>query len=604
MLSTTTNSNNHFESEHISLPSPPQQKQQERTMTRDQHKYCCAIMRNLKKHRDAAPFLNPVDYVKLNVLDYPLIITHPMDLSLVDQKLNNSEYLSVDNFVADVRLVFSNCFKYNGPEAMISVLCQNVESAFEKGLRQMPPSTSPTSSSSSSSTNSPSIKKEPSPPLSQHNSPSQSEFYKPLSTVTTAEDMMTGGRPKREIHCPSKDYPETYTTQRKLSQINRSTMKYCLQTLKELKKNKYRHLAYPFLQPVDPVALNIPDYPTIVKHPMDLSTIETKLMNDDYKDPEAFEADVTLMFENCYLYNPSTLPIYSLAKEFEKVFRDKWVQRPPPPPAEIVSTKQETEATEEEEEEEEKVIKEQKTVTSKRPLPNKRYQQQQKKRALENNKKEVKGKTTTSSVIRREEEEDDDDSDDKIAELERHLANITQQIKSMKSAKKSPPTTTTTTATNKEKGRRGRTLGSKNKVNHDDDDDDDDELSFEQKKELSETINNLPSDRLSTVVSIIQSSMPHLGKNGQEEIVLDIDALDKNTLRRLNDFVNPRPIKKQRRVVTSSSSRYSAKETNRKIQQLEENLKKFNDYDSSSSQSGESDDNEGSSSDSSSSDSD
>lgn len=107
-------------------------------MTRDQIKYSTAIMRNLKKHRDATPFLNPVDYVKLNVPDYPKVIKHPMDLNTVDRKLSSGEYENVEDFIADVRLVFSNCYKFNGPEAMISMLCQNVESAFEKSLRQMP----------------------------------------------------------------------------------------------------------------------------------------------------------------------------------------------------------------------------------------------------------------------------------------------------------------------------------------------------------------------------------------------------------------------------------------------------------------------------------
>lgn len=96
-------------------------------------------MRNLKKHRDAAPFLQPVDYVKLNIPDYPKIIRHPMDLATVDKKLNSGQYDSVDQWIYDVRLVFNNCFKFNGPEAMVSMLCQNVESAFEKSLRQMPP---------------------------------------------------------------------------------------------------------------------------------------------------------------------------------------------------------------------------------------------------------------------------------------------------------------------------------------------------------------------------------------------------------------------------------------------------------------------------------
>ncbi|CAF4535230.1 unnamed protein product, partial [Rotaria sp. Silwood2] len=40
-----------------------------------------------------------------------------------------------------------------------------------------------------------------------------------------------------------------------------------------------------FRQPVDPVALNIPDYPMIIKHPMDISTMHNKLLRGEYKDP-------------------------------------------------------------------------------------------------------------------------------------------------------------------------------------------------------------------------------------------------------------------------------------------------------------------------------
>jgi bromodomain-containing factor 1 len=416
-------------------------------MTRDQQKYCGAIMRNLKKHRDAAPFLNPVDYIKLNVPDYPSIVKQPMDLMMVDRKLNASEYTSVDEFVADVRLIFNNCFKYNGPEAMISVLCQNVESAFEKSLRQMP-----VSQSKEPFTQTNNVKKELSPPLSQHNSPPQHvPEYKLLS-----EDF---GRPKREIHCPSKDYPETYTTQRKLAYNKSSAIKFCLQALNELKKTKYRHLAYPFLEPVDPVALNLPDYTEIVKHPMDLQTIEDKLMNDEYKRADQFEADVTLMFNNCYLYNPPSLPIYGMAKDLEKVFRDKWVQRP-------------------EESDEEEYESEVEQVNKRKPRKQRVVIEQ-------------------------------DDGDERIAKLERNIASITEEIKSIKSQKKAvtPPKPV----------RRGRGPNKKQPaavkrktVNYSSDDSSDDEFTFEQKRDLSEMINNLTGDDLNTVVSIIQSSMPNL----------------------------------------------------------------------------------------------
>jgi bromodomain-containing factor 1 len=115
-------------------------------------------------------------------------------------------------------------------------------------------------------------------------------------------------------------------------------LKFCGQAIRELKKNKYRDLNYPFLHPVDAVALNIPDYHTIITHPMDISTIERNLNNGEYDSPESFESDVRLMFNNCYRYNPPALPVHKMAKELEKVFDEKWQHLPereptPPPPS-------------------------------------------------------------------------------------------------------------------------------------------------------------------------------------------------------------------------------------------------------------------------------
>lgn len=112
-------------------------------------------------------------------------------------------------------------------------------------------------------------------------------------------------------------------------------LKFCNQAIRELKKNKYRDLNYPFLQPVDAVALNIPDYHTIITHPMDISTIERNLNNGEYDSPESFESDVRLMFNNCYRYNPPALPVHKMAKELERIFDEKWKHLPepaPPPP--------------------------------------------------------------------------------------------------------------------------------------------------------------------------------------------------------------------------------------------------------------------------------
>lgn len=66
----------------------------------------------------------------------------------------------------------------------------------------------------------------------------------------------------------------------------------------------------PFLEPVDPVALKVPNYFDVVKKPMDLSTIETKLTTGQYSDPWEYVDDVWLMFNNAWLFNRNGYSIY------------------------------------------------------------------------------------------------------------------------------------------------------------------------------------------------------------------------------------------------------------------------------------------------------
>lgn len=107
----------------------------------EQMKYCAGILKELfaKKHNAYAwPFYKPVDVVQLGLPDYHDIIKHPMDLGTVKQKIDNREYKRPDEFAADIRLIFTNCYKYNQPDHEVVTMARKLQDVFEVRFAKMP----------------------------------------------------------------------------------------------------------------------------------------------------------------------------------------------------------------------------------------------------------------------------------------------------------------------------------------------------------------------------------------------------------------------------------------------------------------------------------
>lgn len=75
---------------------------------------------------------------------YGEVIRRPVYWKLIEKKLTSYMYSSPSYFIADMRLLFDNCFEYNGLESSISVAARgieiNVEDLFVKMLGEEPPS--------------------------------------------------------------------------------------------------------------------------------------------------------------------------------------------------------------------------------------------------------------------------------------------------------------------------------------------------------------------------------------------------------------------------------------------------------------------------------
>jgi hypothetical protein len=70
--------------------------------------------------------------------------------------------------------------------------------------------------------------------------------------------------------------------------------------LQNLSRQKF---AWLFATPVDPIALCLNDYNTIIKKPMDFQTIKNKMREHKYSTVQEFIVDMDTTFNNCAVYN-------------------------------------------------------------------------------------------------------------------------------------------------------------------------------------------------------------------------------------------------------------------------------------------------------------
>ncbi|RAL50592.1 hypothetical protein DM860_014534 [Cuscuta australis] len=112
--------------------------------------------------------------------------------------------------------------------------------------------------------------------------------------------------------------PKPRAVQRKGSKMSdQAMMKRCKQILEKLMRRKH---AWIFNKPVDAEGLKLHNYSLIIKHPMDLGTVKSKLLGNEYKTPQEFAADVRLTFNNALVYNQKGEEVHSLAELFLECF--------------------------------------------------------------------------------------------------------------------------------------------------------------------------------------------------------------------------------------------------------------------------------------------
>ncbi|PJF18937.1 hypothetical protein PSACC_01248 [Paramicrosporidium saccamoebae] len=237
------------------------------------------VLEKTRSHPYAFWFLTPVDPVALNIPTYPEIVTEPMDLGTLEQRLRAGDF--ADNpreFVRLLDIIFVNCTTFNPVNTVVHQNALQMRTAAQKLVKKLLPETTTTES-----------------------------VPKLKLTLSPKKSAETGGL-KLKLTLPPRDDSWYASAQKILDQVSA------------------HEFAIPFLQPVDPVLLNLPSYPRIIKNPMDLSTIRAKLSSASYTRATEMHRDFKLMFSNCYRFNGRTAPISEAAKILESFYDSLYLQ--------------------------------------------------------------------------------------------------------------------------------------------------------------------------------------------------------------------------------------------------------------------------------------
>jgi bromodomain-containing factor 1 len=332
----------------VVIPPPPVASGPTTPLTLTQHKHMLSCIRSLKKNKDAALFLEPVNPVLFGIPHYPDIIKNPMDLGTVETKLivsdprgppkdkskmgkwdqSKGKYNSVADVSLDVRQIFWNTARFNGMDHVVTQAATRLDAVFAKMIANIPAEVSFTLRIWTELMYQPVIAPPPPPAAAGPSSHARRASVSQPPVIRRTSDVTD--RPKREIHPPpSKDLAYA-DAPRKPKRRNDPQLQWALKTLKVLEStNKTYDMVLPFLYPVDQLMTMFPDYGSVIKRPIDLLIIKQRLMDGEYDDISQVDSDMKLMFSNALKYNAAQDPVAIAATQFQQLWAEKLRSVPP-----------------------------------------------------------------------------------------------------------------------------------------------------------------------------------------------------------------------------------------------------------------------------------
>ncbi|KAL9256077.1 Transcription factor GTE7-like protein [Drosera capensis] len=318
-------------------------------------------------------------------------------------------------------------------------------------------------------------------------------------------------------------------------------MKMCKQLLNKLTRNKF---CFWFNKPVDVEGMLLFDYYDIIKNPMDLGTVKSKLNRDAYSNPDEFAADVRLTFNNAMVYNPEGQEVHKYAKDLLSKFEAMFVPIAQRFDAEKQQHRLQVLQEQHVRQANQAQVQPRPALPQVMPMPIpqpqiKPHTQPQRRSVVEQDmyheKKQFVEKMDTEEVVEVVDDELQGSSWSKIASPERpkkssNSSKQQQQERQVETAPEHPPAQMVDA--NREMGRASAPKLPKPKAKEPNKR----EMTMLEKHRLGTGLQNLPEEKMVHVVQIIRKRNGHLTQDG-DEIELDIEAVDTETLWELDRFV-------------------------------------------------------------------
>ncbi|RUS79321.1 hypothetical protein EGW08_012906 [Elysia chlorotica] len=107
----------------------------QKPLTVSEYQQLAKLLKDLQAHKMAWPFLQPVDPTE--VPDYYDIVAEPMDLTIVEAKLNAKAYTRLNDFMKDMTKIFDNCRLYNPVDTPYFQCAEVVETYFAQRVKSL-----------------------------------------------------------------------------------------------------------------------------------------------------------------------------------------------------------------------------------------------------------------------------------------------------------------------------------------------------------------------------------------------------------------------------------------------------------------------------------